>query len=58
MHWEIYSILYGIVKAPSFMRFEVADFNRSLKKDMKKKILYKREKLKLQGVNQNEHLKS
>lgn len=41
MHWEIYSILYGIVKAPSFMRFEVADFNRSLKKDMKKRYFIK-----------------
>lgn len=41
MYWEIYSILYGIVKVLSFMRFEVVDFNRSLKKDMKKRYFIK-----------------
>lgn len=42
MNWEIYSTLYGIVKAKS-LTFEVASYNRELK-DMKKKhpTLYKR----------------
>lgn len=41
MHWEIYSILYGIFKAQSFMRFEVAAYNRSLKKEIKKRYFIK-----------------
>jgi len=35
--------MYGIFKTQNFMRLEVAAYNQSLKKDMEKKTLYKRE---------------